>query len=109
MRYSKISPDSDITLRSESGNTPDKAINEAIEFVKEHGLKSVDLNYGGFTMYIDPDVDIKQLVSEFYNWRTLKQSEVKDQQVLVCSKKNCNELVYEFGQCFKHYCISEHQ
>ena len=56
MRYSKISPDSDITLRSESGNTPDKAINEAIEFVKEHGLKSVDLNYGGFTMYIDPDV-----------------------------------------------------
>ena len=26
-----------------------------------------------------------------------------------CSKNNCNEPVYEFGQCFKHYCISEHQ
>jgi hypothetical protein len=27
----------------------------------------------------------------------------------VCGKKNCSEPVYEFGQCFKHYCISEEQ
>ena len=74
MRYSKISPDSDISLKAEirSGNTPAKAINEAIEFVKEHGLNSVDLNYSGFTMYINPDVDIKQLVSEFYHWRSIQ-------------------------------------
>jgi len=74
MRYSKISPDSDIVLKSviRSGNTPTKAINEAIEFVKEHGLKSLDLNYGGFTMYIDSEVDIKQLVSEFSHWRSIQ-------------------------------------
>ena len=24
----------------------------------------------------------------------------------VCGKKDCNEPVYEFGLCFKHYCIS---
>jgi F0F1-type ATP synthase gamma subunit len=71
MRYNKISTDSYITLRSEirTGNSPAKAINEAIEFVKEHELDNIDLVYDGFTMYIDSEVDVKKLVSEFYHWR----------------------------------------
>lgn len=32
---------------------------------------------------------------------------VSNNEVAVCEKKNCNEPVYEFGLCFKHYCISE--
>lgn len=73
MRYFKISPNSDISLNSviRSGNTPEKAIKEAIEFVKEHGLNSVDLNYGGFTMCIDSEVNVNELVLEFYHWKGL--------------------------------------
>lgn len=76
MRYLNFSKDSEIILEANfqcpTVTTPAKAINEAIQFVKENGLKSVDLNYGGFTMYIDPDVEIKQLVSEFYHWRSIQ-------------------------------------
>ena len=32
---------------------------------------------------------------------------VSNNEVAVCEKKNCTEPVYEFGLCFKHYCISE--
>jgi hypothetical protein len=74
MRYSKISPDSDITLISviRSGNTPAKAINEAKDFLKEHGLSGLVLIYGGFTMYIDSEIDVNELVSEFYHWRGIQ-------------------------------------
>jgi hypothetical protein len=74
MRYSKISPESWIVLKSEirSGNTPAKAINEEIEFVKEHGLEYVTLDYGGFTMSIDAESDIKQLLGDFCHWRDLQ-------------------------------------
>jgi len=76
MRYSKISSNSFIELKSviRSGNTPAKAINEAIEFVKEHNLEYLTLNYGGFSMAIDAETDIKQLVSEFNYWRDMKNN-----------------------------------
>lgn len=76
MRYLNFSTDSEITLIAKSEHvidaTPAKAIEEAIKFVKEHKLKSVDLYYDGFTMHIDSDVNIRELVSELYNWRSTK-------------------------------------
>lgn len=74
MRYSIISPDSDIVLKSvlSRGDTPLKAINEAIDFVKEKGLYGVELHYCGFKMFIDSEVDITQLVSEFAIWQSLQ-------------------------------------
>lgn len=74
MRYSKITAESFIALKAEtrSGNTPAKAINEAIEFVKEHGLEYVTLDYGGFIMSIDAESDMKQLLGEFCHWRDLQ-------------------------------------
>ena len=35
------------------------------------------------------------------------EAEASSDGVAVCGKKNCTEPVYEFGLCFKHYCISE--
>ena len=32
---------------------------------------------------------------------------VSKNEVALCAKKGCNEPVYEFGYCLKHYCISE--
>jgi hypothetical protein len=56
--------------------------------------------------------ELKQLLSVCEQKETEQQSNcnlphVSNNEVAVCEKKNCNEPVYEFGLCFKHYCISE--
>lgn len=75
MRYSKISSESEIVLKAEiiSGNTPSKAIKEAIEFVKEHDLRSIYLNYGNFCMYIDAESDIQELVIEYNAYSEIRK------------------------------------
>lgn len=41
--------------------------------------------------------------------KEMNSEEVKENLLTSCSHKNCNEPVYEFGVCFKHYCIEEHK
>lgn len=51
----------------------------------------------------------QELQDDFNYWRDVKAAIEKGQvRVEICSHKKCNDLVYEFGECFRHYCISEH-
>jgi len=72
MQYLEFSPISIITLkgRSISDNTPEKSIREAIEFVSVHHIESIELDYDGFLMLIEPSTDLNGLVSEFVRWRS---------------------------------------
>jgi len=71
MQFFEFSPLSKIYLngKSTSDNTPEKCIKEAIEFVKEHNIQSLELYYDGFQMLIEPSTDLKELVSEFIRWQ----------------------------------------
>lgn len=80
MRHLKFSNDSEIILEAtnEPGTTPAKAINEAIDFVKIQELKSVDLKYGGYTMLIEPTVNVSEMVAEYRYWQSLQAEKVKN-------------------------------
>jgi len=76
MQHLKFSSDSEIILEAtnKTGTTPEEVIHEAIQFVKEHNLESVDLRYGEFLMAIEPDTSLNELISEYINWRKLQVS-----------------------------------
>lgn len=58
----------EIDLLPKEGATPTQAIQSAIEFCKENNLFGCTLEYKGFTMYIDKESDLKQLVNEYSEW-----------------------------------------
>lgn len=79
MQHLKFSPDSEIILEATNitDTTPSMAIQEAIQFVKEQNLECVDLYYDGFLMSIESDTNLKQLVSEYDQWRSIQTAPVK--------------------------------
>lgn len=72
MNYITFDSNQEIDLIPKKGATPTQAIHSSIEFCKEHGLFGCSLEYNGFTMYIDKESDLKQLVSEYNYWLSLQ-------------------------------------
>lgn len=48
--------------------------------------------------------EVKDKVQDYAN-KLILYNVVKS----VCGRKKCQEPIYEFGLCFKHYCISQEQ
>ena len=72
MNYIEIEKDQQINLVAKKGATPTQAIYTAIEFCKEHGIIGTTIDYNGFTMYVDSESDLNQLVNEYSYWLSLQ-------------------------------------
>ena len=72
MNYIEIAEKQEIDLVPKKGATPTQAINACIEFCKEHGIIGTTIDYNGFTMYVDSESDLNQLVTEYTYWLSLQ-------------------------------------
>lgn len=68
MNYIEIYKHQRINLDAKDGATPTQAIQDAIDFCKEHEVKECDLYYLGFTFRIEHDSNINKLVADYMYW-----------------------------------------
>ncbi len=71
MDYIKLEQNQEVHLLPRSGATPTQAIHGAMLFCSENNLIGCTLYYKGFTMYIDKESNLKNLVSEYSDWAAL--------------------------------------
>src|SRR5690554_4870124 len=48
-------------------------LSKAQRLAEQYGLKSIDAQYEGFTMMVEPDSDIESLAAEFEEWKKQKE------------------------------------
>ena len=73
MRYICLEKNQEIDLLAKENATPTQAIHSAIEFCKENNLASCTLEYKGFTIFVDKESDLKELVNEYSEWAEYKK------------------------------------
>ena len=68
MNYVKIFRKQDIILEAKKEATVSQALNDAIEFAKEHQTIICTLRYNGFEFDIEKDSNINEKVTDYVNW-----------------------------------------
>jgi len=68
MKHIILKPQQEIELIAKENSTIMQAVVSSIEFIKKHNLKASWLYFQDYTILIDKDSNINQIVSDYNNY-----------------------------------------